>query len=122
MTHSTSSAFRCSPTGRAAAVLAIIALISLATVASPVLAGGWKGGPDRGANREREASSGASSAQSIGVGGGRLLFGLSILRDYIGNIARGGPGEGATPHISPTDDWKGQVNTNICNFKYVCQK
>lgn len=34
---------------------------------------------------------------------------------------RGGAGEGATPHISPTDDWKGQVNTNICNFKHVCQ-
>lgn len=31
------------------------------------------------------------------------------------------PGEGSTPHISPTSDWKGQVNTNICNFKHVCQ-
>lgn len=121
MTHPTRSAFLCIPTRRAA-VLAITALVSLATATSPVLAGRWKGGPDQGDNREREARVGVSSNRGIGIGGGRLLFGLGVLRDFIGNIPRGGPGEGATPHISPTDDWKGQVNTNVCNFKYVCQK
>lgn len=116
------SAFRSSPTGRRRAILPIAALVILSTASSPVIAGGWRGGPDSGASKERGAGASSSAGQGIGIGRGGILFGLAVLRDFIGNVARGGPGEGATPHISPTDDWKGQVNTNVCNFKYVCQK
>lgn len=103
-------------------MLAIALLAILGAAYSPALANGWKNGPDRAVSREPAARSRISTAPGIAnVGGGRLIFGLAVLRDLVGNIARGGPGEGATPHISPTNDWKGQVNTNICNFRHVCQ-
>jgi hypothetical protein len=100
----------------------LASVLILVTSAPTASAGGWKNGLNRDSKPESAASAGASQAQTNGIGGGRLLLGFGRLRNFIGNIARGGPGEGATPHISPTSDWKGQVNTNICNFKYVCQK
>ena len=59
------------------------------------------------------AAGGTGNTASSGFGQG--------LRDFVGNIPRGGPGEGSTPHIAPTSDWKGNVNTNVCNFQHVCK-
>src|SRR5690349_1177535 len=110
-TNFADSAFPQSPTRWRATAFAMISIIALGTAISPVLAGGWKDGANRNAVHERGAN--ASSPQGIGIGGGGGLilgrgFLRGILREFIGNLARGGPGEGATPHISPTDDWKGQ--------------
>ena len=103
------------------AALAITVLLLVGASSLPAAAGDWKSGQSRGADRGAVASASNAGANQK-LGGIGLIIGLGILRNFIGNIARGGPGEGATPHISPTSDWKGQVNTNICNFKYICQK
>ena len=111
--------------------LAITIVASLSVSAIQADAGGFKNGANRGgfhesAARAAEADAGPAgglASNSIDSNGliGRGLLALGLLRDLVGNIPRGGPGEGSTPHISPTKDWKGQVNTNICNFQYVCQ-
>lgn len=116
------SAFQNSSYRRRIAKFAVISLVTLAAASSAALANAWKDGRDRAVGHEPPARSSLSTAPGIGnVGGGRLIFGLAVLRDLVGNIARGGPGEGATPHVSPTSDWKGRVNTNICNFQHICK-
>jgi len=116
------SAFQNSLNRRWIAKFAAISLVILAAASAPALANGLNNGRDRAVGHGPAARSSMSIAPGIGtVGGGRLIFGLAVLRDLVGNIARGGPGEGATPHVSPTSDWKGRVNTNICNFQHICQ-
>ena len=102
------------------AALAITVLLFFEASSLPAAAGDWKSGQRLEAGRGAVASASSTGANQ-GIGGIGLIIGLGILRDFIGNFARGGPGEGATPHISPTSDWKGQVNTNICNFQHACQ-
>jgi hypothetical protein len=101
--------------------LVIACLIALATWTIPAVAGAnSKGGLEAGVGATGAIrGSGVNLGPGPRIGGGLIVIG--ILRNALGNLSRGGPGEGASAHISPTENWKGVVRTNICNFRYTCQ-
>jgi hypothetical protein len=108
-------------------VLLAIFLV-FASLSGPSFSGdSKKAGPgniERSPSQSGLATSKSAATSRIDLGPkarARLLRGLlSAYYDLIQSL-RGGPGEGATPHISPTTDWKGEVRTNICNFQHECK-
>jgi hypothetical protein len=109
--------------------LLFAACVIFASVTGPSLAKESRGAGD-GIGQRSNVQSNATSPRSAaangletrGIPGGGLFTGalLSAYHDAIQRL-RGGPGEGSTPHVSPTVDWKGEVRTNICNFQHECK-